>query len=182
MEACPVCIDFNIAAQTCCPACKAQFTFLWKGGRTGLYSFVGTNVFLLIVVAFIWLFRELMHGGILTQILLPIISIFLVYRVTMGMLDLYSHPRTFRGRITDISKGRLVDVLLGQDRRLKIEQYRFHLEDIAIRNLRTNDQLLLQYTTGTKTIVDLYQVTENQDPQSTSTILPDRTHPRRGHR
>ncbi len=162
---CSVCYDVAVAHQGRCPSCGAGYTHVWAGGRGSMYTYLVSNSVALIAVLAMWAFWGASTSTMIAWLFFFVLSLYAGYRLALGIADMFVGRRLYRGMVTDISAARLMDMFAGSDLRLRIDQRRFKLEDIALRQLKKGEEVLVLHTPGTRTITSLYRVTEEAEPQ-----------------
>ena len=171
---CPVCKDTQLLRKEWCPVCEVAYSHVWEGGRTSMYIYLVTNGIALLIGLALWVFLDADSRTPIATMFLFLIVLYTSYRFALGVFDMRTGRRFYRGPVTDISSTRLIDIFGGADLRLKIGQRRFKLEDAPLRQLNKGQEVVVFHTPGTKTITNLYRVSDESDKQQDESTLRQR--------
>jgi hypothetical protein len=142
-----------------CQRCGAQFTEVWH--EIGAVRYVPVFISVLIAVLFGWFVtgRSGLADSSLGFLLMLFIFAYFLLRAARGVLDLFTTPRTYWGKVTRVRRQSLLNPFATKDATAYIGDRKFNLNFEAARLLDEDEPVLVNYLRWTNAAVAIYKPT-----------------------
>ena len=142
-----------------CRRCGAQFAEVWH--EIGAVRYVPVLISVLITGLFGWFVtgRSGLANSSLGFLLMLFIFAYFFLRAARGVLDVFTTPRTYGGKVTRVRRQSLLNPFATKDATAYIGDRKFNLNFEAARLLGEEESILVSYLRWTNAVVAMYKPT-----------------------